>query len=781
MTSNGSAIDEASALSSHRKVFWAGGVIIALALAAYYNSLSGPFILDDRFAITDNPTIRQLGSALSPPASSTAGGRPVLNLTFALNYALGGTNVWGYHAFNLLIHTLAGLTLFGIVRRTLLERPTSSTKLPRSKSNQSLHQIRRAIFQGLSPAEATPLALAVAAIWIVHPVQTEAVTYISERAESLMGLFYLLTLYCFVRGVERRSQESGIRHQAPEVGNQEKEFITQNPPAILPLSSGLTPDASRLWFFASILACLLGAMSKEIIVTAPVIVLLYDRTFVAGSFRAAWRLRWRYYLGLACTWLLLARLMTGLGHRSVGFDQGVTWWSYALTSCRSVILYCKLALWPHPLIFDHGLNVIRHATEALPYALVLAALLAGTAIALWRRPAIGFLGAWFFVILAPASSIVPVAGQPMAEHRMYLSLAAVIAFVVLGLHRLIGRRGLIVYAALTVGLGWLSVQRNEVYQSELAIWNDTVAKCPDNPRAHYNLGCTLEKDPDRIPEAMAAYEAALRIKPDFAEAHNNLGNDLLKTPGRLNDAMAHFQTALSIKPDFADAHSNLGTALFDMPGHLPEAIAQYEMAVQLDPDSAGARDNLGTALLKMPGRLSDAIAQFEAALQINPDYVEAHNNLGSALLKMPGRLSDAIAQCEAALRLKPDYAQAHNNLGSALSQISGRLPAAMAEYKTALRLMPDYAEAHYNLGLVFFQLDQFTDAIGEYELAIKFKPDYAEAHNNLGNAMAESGRLPEAIAQYEQALQINPDYVNARKDLELVRNIMKQQATGSEK
>jgi hypothetical protein len=173
-----------------------GSVIVLAALAVYYNSFSGPFVLDDPLAITENPTIRHFGSALSPPIDSTAGGRPVVNLTFVLNYALGGMNVWGYHAFNLLVHMLAGLTLFGIVRRTLLERPTSNVEYPTPKSNQSPHQIRRAIFQGLSSADTTLQALAVAVIWIVHPLQTEAVTYISQRAESLMGLFYLLTLYC---------------------------------------------------------------------------------------------------------------------------------------------------------------------------------------------------------------------------------------------------------------------------------------------------------------------------------------------------------------------------------------------------------------------------------------------------------------------------------------------------------------------------------------------------------------------------------------------------------
>ena len=222
----------------------AGSVVIVLAtLAVYHNSFSGPFIFDDAASIATNPSIHQFRSALMPPPNLGVGGRPIINLSYAVNYALGEEKVWGYHAFNLLVHALAGLTLFGLLRRTLLRPPLN----------------------GRFGAEAVLLALAVAVIWTVHPLQTEAVTYISQRAESLMGLFYLLTLYCLVRGAESRSQESGIRHHPPEVRNQEKEFKTQNPETALPPSSRLTPE--RLTCFcgstASILACLLGGLCKE--------------------------------------------------------------------------------------------------------------------------------------------------------------------------------------------------------------------------------------------------------------------------------------------------------------------------------------------------------------------------------------------------------------------------------------------------------------------------------------------------------------------------------------
>jgi tetratricopeptide (TPR) repeat protein len=699
-------------------ILLAGVIIVFAALAAYHNSFSGPFIFDDQSAITDNSSIRQLGSALSPSSQATTYGRLVLNLTFALNYASGGMNVWGYHAFNLLVHMLAGLTLFGIVRRTLHERSTFNIQHPTSKSD------------GLSPTDALPLALAVAVIWVVHPLQTEAVTYISQRAESLMGLFYLLTLYCFVRGTD----ETGERQQARgERTEDTKSTSGSQRPVRRSLGEGGSTLSSRLWLFASIIACLLGVMSKEVIVTAPVMVLLYDRTFIAGSFRRAWQQRWRYYSGLAGLWLFLVRVMPSWRQHSVGFGQGVSWWNYALTSCRSVVLYLKLAIWPHPLVLDYGTDVIRHATLAVPYALVLAVLIAGTVVALRRWPAAGFAGAWFFVILAPASSVVPIAQQPMAEHRMYLSLAAVVVLAVLGLHRWIGRRSLILFAAIAVGLGWLGVRRNEDYHSALAIWEDTAEKCPGNARAHYNVGIFL-MSLGRPQEAIAEYETAIRINPDYAEAHNNLGAALVQMPDRLPEAISHYETAIRIEPGNVEAHDNLGKALATIPGQLPEAIVQYETALRIDPDHAETHYNLGMALATIPGRLDEAISEYKAALQIKPDYAEAHNNLGIILATIPGRLPEAISEYEAALQIRPDLAQANNNLGIILAAIPGRLPEAITHYEAALKINPGSVAAHYNLGNALLEQGHYDAACEQFKAALQIKPDDPSILRGLATA-----------------------------------------------
>jgi tetratricopeptide (TPR) repeat protein len=641
--------------------FGAGGMIVLAALAAYYNSFHGPFIFDDRPAITENPTIHHLWSALSPPPKGGALGRPVVNFSLALNYAVSGMQVWGYHAMNLAIHILAGLTLFGIVRRTLLQPVLS-------------HRFGEA---------ARPLAFMVALLWTVHPLQTESVTSIIQRTESLMGLFYLLTLYCFIRGTE----SSGLGQEAGR----------QNAETVRPLSSRRSPLVSAFWFLASLFFCVLGMATKEVMVTAPLMVLLYDRTFVAGTFRDTWQRRGGWHLGLFGTWLVLGFLVIKMGgsrETVAGFGLGITPWTYALTQCQAIVLYLRLAVWPHPLVFYYGMDVVQQAATVAPQAIILALLAGGTIIMLWYRPVLGFVGAWFFLILAPSSSVLPLISQTMAEHRMYLPLAAVIALVVLGFYAKFGPRSLFGLVAAAIVLGGLTIQRNNDYRSEVAIWSDTVAKWPGNAWAHNNLGTALGDIPGRLSDAIIEYEAALKINPDLEETHYNLGLVLAKVPGRGPEAMAEFRAALQNNPHCAEAHNNLGS------------------------------------LLQRQGKASAAIAQYKAALQIKPDYAEAHFNLGTTLSSMPGRLPDAILEYEAALKINPELVEAHYNIGNGLFR-QGRYPAACKEYEQALALKPDYAEAHANLGLVFGHLGRLTEAVAQFEKALQIKPDFPSARKNL--------------------------------------------------
>jgi tetratricopeptide (TPR) repeat protein len=613
----------------------AAGIILVAGLLAYGGSLSGPFVFDDVTAITENPSIRRLwppGPLFFPPPGTTAAGRPVLNLSLAVNYAASGTRVWSYHALNLAIHVAAALTLFGIVRRTPFGRPSRTSS--------------------------AGLALAAALLWELHPLQTESVTYVVQRAESLMGLFYLLTLYCFIRGADRQFEAGG----APGRGR-----------------------GGHAWMGLAVLACLCGMATKEVMVSAPVIVFLYDRTFLAPSFAQAWRRRWPTHLALAATWLLLASLIVRGGARggSVGFGTGVAWRDYVLTQCPAIWHYLTLCFWPHPLVFDYGFHLIRDPRIVVPAAGAVLALGVATIVGLVRWPACGLAGCWFFAILAP-TSLVPGSSQVMAEHRMYLALAPVIVLALFGLRRL-GRTAFIgVSAVLAVACAGLTARRNADYRSALSLWSDTVAKVPDNPWAREGLADALAQG-GRDNEALTDYRAAVRLRPDYPEGHYNLGVELAKL-ARGPDAISEFRQAIGLKPGFPAAEYNLGLALAQA-GRLDEAAAHFQNTLALRPDFPGAHLNLGSVWWQL-GRAAPAAEQLRAAVAEDPGSAQARTEFGMALAAS-GRLDGAISLFRTVVELQPDLAAAHENLAIALRQAG---LAAEAELQLAqarrLRLPP---------------------------------------------------------------------------------------------
>jgi tetratricopeptide (TPR) repeat protein len=650
--------------------------IAAAICAAYLNSLHGAFVLDDKMSIRDNPSIRRLWppSELLNPArgtGTTVEGRPVLNISFALNYAAGGTSVLGYHLANLAIHVLASLALFGIVRRTL------------EKAG------------GTMAADAVPFACICALVWGLHPLQAESVSYVSQRAESLMGLWFLACLYAVVRS-------DGSRRSAA-------------------------------WVALAILAAFLCAGTKEIAVALPVVVLLYDRAFLAGSFRGAWRARPVLYAGLLASWLALVVVASSAGNRggTIGRAAGVTPMQFAQCQARGIFHYLRLSIWPHPLVADYGTNFVTFP-QALPWAVALLGILAAVLWATVKHSRAGFLGAWFFIILAPSSSFVGGTRQMLAEHRMYLSLAAVVLGVLLLLYRAMGRR------ALVLGLLWASacaaatVSRNRVFHDEFSFDQDLVRNRPQNAWARNSLGVALA-DRDRYREAIEQYMEALRLNPGYAEAQNNWGNALARMPGMQDEAEEKFRAALRLRPDYAEAEDNWGNLLAAQSGRQLEAAGHYEAALRMKPTFAEAENNWGNVLAALPGRREEAEQHYRAALGLDPDLALAHNNLARLLALDPETREEALAHLREAVRLQPDYAAAQNNLGLLLLGTPGMVAEAREHFEDAVRLQPQSFLFHFNLGRAL---------------------------------AAEPGRQGEAAHQFEEALRLNPGFLPAQAELQ---------------
>jgi Flp pilus assembly protein TadD len=534
-------------------------IVLAIGLA-YARSIHVPFIFDDADAVQRNSTIRRLDAwaILNPPADgSTTTGRPVVNLSFALNYAVSGEAVWSYHALNLAIHAFAALALLGLLRRTLI---------------------------ALDPSAATyPSALAglVALLWALHPLQTETVICIAQRTESLCSLFYLITLYAFARACVEPNHHS------------------------------------RRWLVICVAACLLGMATKEVMVSAPLIVLLYDRTFFARSFAAAWRRRQGFYVALMATWILLVYLVlqnSGSRGTAAGFGLGVTPWTYLLKQVEALVLYLRLSIWPHPLVLDYGTALPSSPVEVVWQGLVVLALLGGTIWALVRRPVLGFAGAWFFLILAPSSSFIPLITQTVAEHRMYLPLVAVIAGLGLGVVRRFGPQALWFLAAIIPVFAGATIARVSDYRDAITMWSATTQHVPAQARVWTHLGAAYLAA-NRPLEALAPLDRALALNPADHTARRNRALALLAL-GRADEAAVIFETLPAREPGEAVEYFALGNA-FARDGKFPEAIAAYTRTVTLDSAHVAARANLGNALL-VSGRAREAIVAYEAALRLNP-------------------------------------------------------------------------------------------------------------------------------------------------------------------
>ncbi|MBN1586717.1 MAG: tetratricopeptide repeat protein [Candidatus Omnitrophica bacterium] len=657
-------------------------LLIVAACFCYANSFSGPFIFDDFTSIVQNPHIRSLwplwGPFLPPPQAAEAW-RPLTGFTFALNYAISAREVWSYHLFNLLIHISCGLLLFGLMRRTF-----RAQKL-------------RGAFEG----RVELLSFGCALLWLVHPLQTQAVNYIVQRGESLAGLFYLLIMYGLMRGAQSERR-------------------------------------ARAWHGLALAAVFLGGLSKPVVLSAPLLALLYDRVFLSFSWREVWEHRRRFYGMFLILWtvpLLLLALSPAVDKPSMGFDvPGISASLYALTQTEVLSHYGQLVVWPRPLVFDYAWPLAQSLSGHWPYVLSFAGFLLVVVWALFTSPALGFLGAGFLLLLSVSSSFIPIADLA-AEHRMYLALAPALAGCVLFLDLLIGelvrshslRKKLLLLgiSVWALGLASMTLERNSDYRSDLSIWSDTVAKRPENARAHNNLGEALMKR-GQVKAAVQQYIEAITLRPTYALAHNNLGHALLKL-GRPGDSLAQIDLAVDLDPLLAEAHNNRGTALYFL-SRLSEAETAYRTALGLNPALAEAHNNLGLTLMRMD-RPAAAVAAYREALRYRPGYAEAQHNLGAAFANM-GQLQEAIEAYQEAIRLDPDYARAYNNLGNVFFH-QGRYEEAALCYEEVLRLDPNHAKAHYNLGLIFLKLDKPAQAKAAFERALQIDPDYVKAKNFL--------------------------------------------------
>ena len=753
--------------------------LAAMVWVVFGQTLGHQFVnYDDNLYVYENPEVTRgltlQGIIWAFTHVRCSNWHPLTWISHMLDCQLYGLNPGGHHFTNILLHAATAILLFLVMRRMT-------------------GFLWRSAF--------------VAAVFAIHPLRVESVAWVAERKDVLSGMFFMLTLWAYVRYVQGVTVGRVTRGKWQVAGT---EAATE------PIRSCFTFLVSG-FYWLTLLLFALGLMSKPMLVTLPLVLLLLDYWplgRVAGDpGQGTGEIDCKYSTpNPRLSTLVFEKLpLFGLAAAScvaTVFAQTTALQPFENISLAlrfgnasiSCVAYLGQMFWPTGLAVLYPFPGTGVAVSAVVLSVVLLVGITGGVIVLRRRcPCLLTGWLWYLIMLLPVIGIVQVGAQARADRYTYLPQ--------------IGLYLLLTWAAAELSAGWryrrlvlggfstvilaalMFCARSQAayWRNSESLWTRALACTSDNCIGHYNYGITVLKL-GRVDEAITNFQQALRIKPNYWEAHNNLGSALLQKgwvdeaidqyqvalqinpdceeacyslgnallqKGRVDEAVVQYEKALQINPDDADACYGLGNALLQK-GQVDEAIAQYQKSLHLNPAAADSSYNLANALLKK-GRVDEAIAQYEKTLDIKPDYVEAHSNLGSSLLQK-GQVDEAIIHFQRALQISPGNAKARNNLGSALLQ-KGRVDDAIAQFREALQLKPDYAGAGYNLGNALLQAGRPDEAIAQYQKALQINPAFTEVHGNLGNALLQQGKVEQAVAQFQQALQSTPDSVEILNNL----------------
>jgi Flp pilus assembly protein TadD len=667
-------------------------IIVVVGVIAYSNTFHVPFALDDKKHIMNNLMLRNLENfwlALRGQHFSSGGyhylpSRFLGYLSFALNYHFGGFGVWGYHLANLVIHIVNALLVYLFVKLTF--------QTPKMRNGDPLSSASDAGVWGSAPV----VALFTALLFVAHPVQTQAVTYVVQRFASLATMFYLLSLVMYIRG---RLGAMGNWQEAPPL----------NPPLVRgEVKGGHSPIPSRLWPIAyysfSLLFAVCAMKTKEISFTLPIVIILYEFVFFATPLKK--KLLFLLPVVLTIVIVPLSIMHSGKPIGEILSDVSemtrvqtqIPRGDYLMTEMRVITTYIRLIFVPVNQNLDYDYPIYHSLfTPAVFLSFLFLSGLFGTAvyllyksrqgargygqeaqdtpqgeepktgssplasdlspIACQRLIAFGIL--WFFITLSVESSVIPIA-DVIFEHRVYLPsvgfFTAIATGVFLVAARLKREKSMIpIVVVITLALSATTYARTNVWRDEAGFWEDVVKKSPNKARPRNNLGIIYYKT-GHLDKAVKELEIAIRLAPGIDDTHCNLGV-VYNAQNRLSKAIVELRAALRLNPDNAEARYNLGVA-YHQQGRLVKAMREYQTAVRLNPDYAEAHNNLGVIYQKQ-GMLDKAMGEFQTALRLNSDSPTVHNNLGIVYGRQ-GRRDEAMREFQAALRLNPDDAAARH-------------------------------------------------------------------------------------------------------------------------
>ncbi|GMR04597.1 MAG: membrane protein [Thermodesulfobacteriota bacterium] len=607
-------------------------VLIFLGLLVYSNTFHSPFLFDDIGHILENPSIRDLGNFLN-----FSGTRYFSFLSFALNYAVGGYDTFGYHLVNIILHVSNAVLLYLIV----------------------LNLFKTPVLEGDEDRRfASDVAFTAALLFVVHPVETQAVTYITQRFATMAAFFYLLSVFLYLKS----------------------RLLSR------------TDNKGRYWLFyvLSFVFALAAQKTKEISFTLPAIIVLVEFVFFSNGERVFKRLARLVPFVLLFAVIPLELFLPGIVHSGAAAPiaekirllqlQDMATLSrsdYLLTQFRVIVTYMRLIVFPVNLNLDYDYPVYRsffNPAVFISFLFVAGVFLSGVYLlvkglrhrsALYLTISFGII--WFFVTLSVESSIIPIK-DVIFEHRLYLPSAG--AFLAISsLYFLLVKKvfkgskrpyAMAPVFIVIIVLAFAAHGRNRVWSSGMALWGDVVKKSPNKARGYGNLGRAL-LDSGKIDEAEKNLLKAVSLDKGSFDAYNNLGIVMLNRE-RYFDAIRYFKRSVEINPDYDKAFTNMGAAFVSLE-RPREAIDALQRALEINPGIAEAHNNLGLALV-MAGMVDSAIEEYNTALKMRPGAAVIYNNLGKALMTA-GRYNEAVRAFEKAVTINPSEEEYAQNLSGA--------------------------------------------------------------------------------------------------------------------
>jgi protein O-mannosyl-transferase len=659
-----------------------------LIIFVYGNTILNSFHFDDIPSILEKPWIR--GWDKIPQFIFSIFQRPLVILSFNLNYSISEFGVWSYHIFNIFFHILASLLVLKLVQQIMFFlRDISSKKIPQPFSYPYL----------------------AALVFALHPLSTQSVTYISSRSSILTTIFYLLGMILFFRGFGERK---------------------------------FNKSSGRIYFFGFTFFLLLGGLTKEIIVTLPAALFLFHLYFISRESPGKWisnNLKWIL--------LLLIPLLTAVGYKQFlggGFlaasSAELPSSTWLLTQISVVPFeYFRKFIFPFNLNLDINFPILSDWLNPKNWLGISSLSLL---ITLWIRISMnintkgpweiekrcaGFSLAWIFLTLLPTSSFIPLLDVVM-EHRTYLPLVgfALLATSIFSwaYRTLVTNTSTdlpisLVQAGAFLVLIFFSMivmDRNKIWKDELTLWADAKQKSPNLVRPYNNLGEAHDKL-GNFDQAIKEFKGALKINPNYFFGLNNLGNVYGKQ-GKYGEAIQYFQKALNQKSDYSPAHYNIARA-YHLVGKTQEAAESYRKAIRFNPYFEQAFYNLAYLSMELSG-FDEAIENFNKFIKMQPNHPRAHFGLGNALM-MKGQLDLAMLEYRIAGKLDPTFALPYMNMASIQMQTKN-ISAAIENYEKALKIKPNLPAIHLSLGMIYYQFMNNTHkALGYLKEALRLNPN----------------------------------------------------------